>query len=160
MTARAAKKAETISQIVELEKPDRAAAIRSPASPSGARTPVAAQAAMAMIDSAPMGAALTMIPTMVARKIANRRQAWGSRPDGVGMSQTTAPTARQTASAHGLVSRPRPGRSGSGAADGPRGLRPPSAGAGSDCPPGCGARASMAATAPVTAVLAASSALI
>lgn len=40
--ARAAKKAETISQIVELDKPDRAAAIRSPASPSGARTPVAA----------------------------------------------------------------------------------------------------------------------
>ena len=111
MTARAAKKAETISQIVELEKPDRAAAIRSPVSPSGARTPVAAQAAMAMIDSAPMGAALAMIPTMVARKIANRRQAWGSRPGGVGMSQTTAPMARQTASAHGLVSRPRPGSS-------------------------------------------------
>ena len=119
MTARAAKKAETINQIVEFENPDRACEILSPASPSGATTPVAAHSAIAMTDRAPIGAALPMMPTIVARKIAKRCQAAGSSPEGVGMNQVIRPTTRHTASASGRVSRPSPGRLSADDVDGP-----------------------------------------
>lgn len=97
MTARAMKKAETINQIVGLEKPLRAAETDLDVLP-GARTRLAAQTAMATTATEPIGAALPMMAMIVATKTAARCQALGASPDGVGMIQTARPTAVATAS--------------------------------------------------------------
>ena len=89
------RKATTMSQMVEFEKP--MSAVGSPAfSAVRGTVPVRMHTTVPMMVTAPMGRGLAMIPTMVARKIASMCQARPVTPPGGGADQMTAPTTSGT----------------------------------------------------------------
>ena len=80
----AKRKADTMSQMVALPKPERASAgfstFRKPDRPT------------AMSAMAPVGSGCRIKPTMVATKMANMCQAPGFSPSGIGQNQMATPT--------------------------------------------------------------------
>ena len=80
----AKRKAETMSQIVALPKPDSAAA--------GLRTFRKPDRPTAMRAIAPIGSGCRIKPMIVATKMANMCQAPGFRPSGIGQNQIATPT--------------------------------------------------------------------
>ena len=92
-----------MSQMVEFPKPLSAFNIDLAGSP-GARTWVAAQRVIPIIAMVPIDAALEMIPTMVAIKIASKCQAFGFTPSGTGINQMATPTTRVIMSDLKLIS--------------------------------------------------------
>ncbi|MNL16568.1 hypothetical protein D3C87_1376190 [compost metagenome] len=91
----AIKKEIPINQITLSPKLPSANEIDLPGSP-GARTPVNATRAIAIIDIVPIDAALSIIPNMVAKKIANKCQASDLTPSGTGINQISKPKASVT----------------------------------------------------------------
>ncbi len=85
MNPREMKKASTISQMTVLPNPESASPMVS--------VPVAAVAAMPTIATAPMGRGLSMIPMIVATKMASRWIAFGSTPSGAGRNHNATAAA-------------------------------------------------------------------
>ena len=99
----AIRKANPISQMIELPKPLREFVIDSTGSP-GAKTCVAAQNVIPIIAIVPIGAAFNMIPIIVAIKMANKCQAFAFNPAGTGINQMVIPNKIVTKSAMALIS--------------------------------------------------------
>src|SRR3954451_9193814 len=100
VTASATITATTINQISGLANPLSASTTAAAGLP-GLVTPVIATSVIAMTDNEPSGIALLMMPTMVPMNSANRCQAFGVTPAGIG-TRNQMTSVRQTTSAQGM----------------------------------------------------------